>query len=278
MNVFAVRNAEDKDKKDLLWLFYFESGRKFFIELPDEADPFDLPMPFDAMYKTGVRTIGSEASARWVRSRLVPHDRQNISEILGEARLREYDEYRLLMHAMGRCVQDSYYLVPVNKQFLPGFIVAKRERTVRDVMPLSGRRLLVFFRDGKSKLVNLTWYLENNRTYAPVLLRDDVFFNVSVQCGGYGIYWDDRHEMLYDELYKNGEEVPLQAGDLYRFISERTLTAVETAEFAGCSQQYVNELTRKGKLRPVKTVQGSLRGSCLYLKADVEQMKQGTAG
>ena len=42
-----------------------------------------------------------ERSKIWVEQRIIPSDRQNIAEILRDNNLKEYDEFELLMLAMG---------------------------------------------------------------------------------------------------------------------------------------------------------------------------------
>lgn len=271
MKIFAVRDEEDLSS-DLMWLFYFESSKKFYAELPERRDPFDLPMPFDAIYKRGERTVGYRASLRWVRSRLVPPDRQNISEILSrDVGIKEYDEYHLLLHAMGRSVQDSYYLAPIKKEDLPPEIKMRHQMLVREILPLSERRVLSFFYDGTAKIVNLKWFLKGNRSFAPILVRDEIYNSAFVLSGGFGIAWDDAHEIIYSELYTGGEPTGIEISDLRRFVSERTVSTAEAAELLNCSVQYINELTRKGVLNPVKTMTGNMRRrkSYLYLKSDI---------
>ena len=48
-----------------------------------------------------------------------------LDKILRDNHLKEYDEYELLMLAMGRCAQDDYYLVPIDEKELPEEIFDK---------------------------------------------------------------------------------------------------------------------------------------------------------
>ena len=43
----------------------------------------------------------------WVRERIIPSGRQNLSSILSNHRLKEYDEMKFLELSEGRCSQDS---------------------------------------------------------------------------------------------------------------------------------------------------------------------------
>lgn len=120
MKVYAIRDEEENDGKDLAYLIYIEEEKQFYIELPADADPWETPLLLSSFVKKGIRSLGPYWSKLWVCQRIVPIDRQNIEEILRVNGLTEYDEYELLMLANGRCAQDSYYLVPVDQEILKG--------------------------------------------------------------------------------------------------------------------------------------------------------------
>ena len=44
MRTFAIRDELDDSKKDLAYLLYYENDKKFYIELPEEADPWETPL------------------------------------------------------------------------------------------------------------------------------------------------------------------------------------------------------------------------------------------
>ena len=146
MKIFAIRDETDSSKKDLAFLLYYEGAKKFYIELPDDADPWDTPLLLSAFAKRGERSINSYWSELWVRQRVVPADRQNIHQILKELNLKTYDEFPLLLSSMGRCAQDDYYLVPLSEGQLPREIAKRFELRVEDIVPLEDNHLLVFFR------------------------------------------------------------------------------------------------------------------------------------
>lgn len=51
------------------------------------------------------------------------------------------------------------------------------------------------------------------------------------------------------------------------FVSHRVVNAAEAAELLGCSRQNINDLSRKGKLHPIKATEKST----LYLKSEVQK-------
>ena len=112
MKIFAIRDATDNAQKDLAYLLYYEVDKRFYIELPENADPWETPLLLASFAQKGEHTINSYWSRIWVQQRIVPSDRQNIAQILRDNGLKTYDEYELLMLSSGRCEQDDYYLSP----------------------------------------------------------------------------------------------------------------------------------------------------------------------
>ena len=151
MKIFAIRDESTQEQKNLAYLLYYKQEKQFYIELPENADAWETPLLLDSFVKRGETTVNSYWSKIWVQQRIVPIDRQNIGEILRDNHLKEYDEYELLMLAMGRCAQDDYYLVPINEKELPEEITRRFSKRIEDVLPLENHCLLVFFRDGAVK-------------------------------------------------------------------------------------------------------------------------------
>ena len=83
--------------------------------------------------------------------------------------LEEYDEYELLILAMGRCAQDDYYLVSIDEKDLPEEISKRFATKIEDVLPLEDYGLLVFFRDGIIKKCDLKDYFEKTQTFQILL-------------------------------------------------------------------------------------------------------------
>ena len=127
MKIFAIRDESASEQKDLAYLFYYEHEKKFYMELPQGVDPWEMPLLLDSFVKQNETSVNSYWSKMWVQQRIIPAERQNIVEILRDNHLEEYDEYELLMLAMGRCAQDEYYLVLIEEKELTGDI-RKREK------------------------------------------------------------------------------------------------------------------------------------------------------
>lgn len=265
MKIFAIRDGNDSTKKDLAYLLYYETDKRFYIELPENADPWETPLLLASFVQKGEHTVNSYWSRIWVQQRIVPPDRQNIAQILRDNGLKTYDEYALLMLASGRCEQDDYYLSPVDESMLPDKIVRRFGKKIEDVVPLKNSCLLVFFRDGTVRKCDMTEYFEKTRRFSILLTRPDYFSHVQIQTGGYGVQWDENLAVSDSVLYKMGKRIPLTSDDFKAFASERIINAAEAAELLNCSRQYINELIRTGKLHPIKASEKNT----LFLKSDI---------
>ncbi|MBQ8996247.1 MAG: helix-turn-helix domain-containing protein [Oscillospiraceae bacterium] len=267
MRIFAIRDANDRSERDLAYLLYYEGDKRFYIELPEDADPWETPLLLSSFAEKGERSINSYWSKIWVQQRIVPTDRQNIVQILRDNGLKEYDEYDLLMLASGRCEQDDYYLVPIDENVLPQEVIQRFEKKIEDVVVLNNNCLLVFFRDGKVRKCDLNDHFKSNRKFSILEGRPDLFSRVRMQTGGHGVQWDDNLTIPDHVLYSMGEMIPLCADDFRSFASERVINAAEAAEILKCSRQYVNELVKTEKLHPIKTSPKNT----LFLKSEVEK-------
>lgn len=202
MKLYVIRDEEDKTNKDLAYLFYFEQKRRFYIELPDNADEWETPLILSSFVKRGEKTVNAYWSKLWVQQRIVPTDRQNLGMILRDNGLDYYDEFKLLILADGRCAQDSYYLTEITEKELPIAIVERNNKKVEKIEPLAANKLLVHFRDDSSKQYDLNSLVGTDRHFAPVLKNEKIFRSVQVEPGGFGICWGENLCIGYDKLYE----------------------------------------------------------------------------
>ena len=265
MKIFAIRDATDNTQKDLAYLLYYEVDKRFYIELPENADPWETPLLLASFAQKGEHTINSYWSRIWVQQRIVPSDRQNIAQILRDNGLKTYDAFALLMLSAGRCEQDDYYLVPIDEKALPEKVLRRFSRKIEDVVPLQSNTLLVFFRDGTIRRCEMREYFEKRQPFSVLLKRPDFFARVQIQTGGYGVQWDENLAISDSELYRMGKRIPMTMDDFRAFASERIINAAEAAEILHCSRQYINELVKTDKLHPIKTSEKNT----LFLKSEV---------
>lgn len=265
MKIFAIRDESAKNPIDLAYLLYYELEKRFYIELPENADPWETPLLLSTFLKKGERSINSYWSKLWVQQRIVPTDRQNLGQVLRDNHLKEYDEFDLLMLSMGRCAQDDYYLVPMEEAQLPAKILQRFEKCIDDVIPLSDFSLLVFFRDGSVRKCKLIEHYKNTPAFQVLFRNEDYFSAIQLQVGGHGVEWDVNLSINASTLYRIGKKVPLTISDIQNFVVHRVVNVAEAAEILGCSRQNIDYLTKSGKLHPIK----SSGKNTLYLKSEV---------
>lgn len=86
-----------------------------------------------------------------------------------------------------------------------------------------------------------------------------------MQTGGYGVAWDVNMSVSDSMLYRMGKNIPLTAADFRNFVAHRVINATEAAKLLGCSRQNIIDLTKRGKLHPLKTSDKNT----LYLKSEI---------
>ena len=138
-------------------------------------------------------------------------------------------------------------------------------QNVEDVLPLENHCLLVFFRDGAVKKCDLQKHFEKTKAFQILLKKPDYFQHVQMQTGGYGVAWDVNMTVSDAMLYRIGKSVPLTAADFRNFAAHRVINTAEAAEILGYSRQNIIDLTKRGKLHPIK----SSEKSTLYLKSEI---------
>jgi len=250
MRIFAIKDETMLQEQILGYLIYYEKAGAFYIELPDDADPWDIPPILASFMKRGKTSVNSYWSRIWVEQRITPQDRQNIGQILRDNGLETYDAFSLLLLSMGRCAQDDCYLEEIHADHLPHFLLSRWEKKVEDVVPMDTPRLLVFFRNGEVKVVDIRRLADEDCT--PYLVDQERFSKVEVQPDGYGILWNEKAAISDAELYENGTPVPLSLQDFLRFVQYRVINASEACSILDCSRQNIDDLMRRDKLHPIR--------------------------
>nr|QGT51071.1 hypothetical protein Firmicute1046_1470 [uncultured Firmicutes bacterium] len=265
MKIFAIRSDADK-LKTLGYLIYYEKEKLFYIELPENADPWETPLLLSSFAEKNIQTVNSYWSRVWVQQRIVPADRQNLGQVLRDNDLKEYDEFELLMLSNGRCAQDDYYLEIVDENDLPSSVRTRFTKKIEDVVPLADFHLLVFFRNGLVKKCDIREFFHQNKQLKVFLeLYKEMFYHVRIQNGGYGVYWEENMSIADFELYKIGEKVPLSLSDFRNFVTHRVINTAEAAEILNCSRQNIDDLVRRDRLHPIKTSDKNK----MFLKSEV---------
>ena len=270
MRIFAIKDETMPKEQILGYLIYYENAKAFYIELPDNADPWDIPPILSSFVKRGEHSVNSYWSRLWVEQRITPQDRQNIDHVLKDNGLDTYDEFSLLMLSMGRCAQDDCYLEEIPAEHLPQLLLSRWETKVDDVVPMDAPRLLLFFRNGDVKIVDIRTISDAAPDCIPYIINQDRFSKVEVQPDGYGIMWNEKAAISNSMLYNAGTSVPLSLQDFCRFVQYRVINASEACSILDCSRQNIDDLMRRDKLHPIRTDTKYK----LFLKNEVLQRKK----
>ena len=252
MRIFAIKDDTLSREIVLGYLIYYENAKAFYIELPDDADPWETPLLLSSFVKRSKYSVNSYWSRLWVQQRIIPLDRQNIGQILKENGLKEYDEFQMLMLAMGRCAQDECYLEEIKTIELPTLLLDRWKTKIEDVIPLKGLRLLIIFRNGEVKICDASKHAADHVECQPYFAQEKRFQAVEVQPDGYGVMWSDRAMISDRELYEKGETIPLSLEDFIGFVQHRIVNASEACQLLGCSRQNIDDLMKRDKLHPIR--------------------------
>ncbi len=266
MTIFEIHDSA----KDLIvgYVFYFERAKRFYAEVPSDLDEWTAPFMFYGHVKRGIYSIDDEWTMKWVRQRIIPAERQNIGAILRDNGLKYYDEYKLLCLSEGRCAQDELYIVRTELEKLPDEIKQRLAKKVRDVLPLPGNRVVVFFKDGEARLIAMDDLLADQNVFLKILREPEVFNRVHVSPGGNGIEWGVGRAVTAEKLYVSGEKSQLSYDDMLRFAALRLVDTTDACKYLDVSRQYINQLIKQERITPVITGEKSRILSRAELEAE----------
>ena len=93
---------------------------------------------------------------------------------------------------------------------------------IKNVTALKDYKLSVQFAEGATKIYNVKNLIENNKIFQP-LKNEELFNDVTVDVGGYGIIWNDQIDISCDELFENGETIKTPFDGLMAFSDATTI-------------------------------------------------------
>ncbi|MBR1759044.1 MAG: hypothetical protein IJ744_10035 [Lachnospiraceae bacterium] len=251
MKLYAIKDAE---RAGFLigYLLYFPNRKDFFIEISEDLAEEEAPIFFDSFLRRGKRMVHTDWSKKWVQQRIIPPDRQNIAGILKEWGWKEYDEFRFLTAASGRCAQDEMYLEEIDLSVCPKQIGETALRTCKEVIPLKNRRLILLHRNDTAGIVDLTSWIEEEPERGRLQYDTAMFHEARLRAGGREISWRDNLWITLEELEKMETLLPFSCEELEQGFLGRLMETDEVCKTIDCTRQNVDYLIRKGKLHPVK--------------------------
>lgn len=246
-------------------LLFYEKEKTFIVELMDDLDEWTAPLLFSGLVKRGIYTASRKMSRDWIGERVIPAGRQNISDILKNSHLREYDEMKLLELSEGRCAQDNIFFRRLSE--LPEYVIARQAANLKDVCLLGDGRLLCFFADDTVKEVNLEKLAEepDQDDIRKIVGNRALYDSGKVGTGGYFVTFNDSIDIPAGDLYQKGTLIPLKAADFITFAARNMMDTNESCKALGCTRQNLAYIVSQKDLAAVKE---NVRGS-LYLKGDV---------
>lgn len=260
MKIFEIRDSENELSIGVL--LYYEKENTCVIELQEYLTEWNSPLLFTSYVKKKIYTIPREISFLWVKERVIPCGRQNISAILNTHKLEKYDELKMLEISAGKCSQDNLYIKKITK--LPDFIIERRKKNLTDCVICEENMVLCFFEDETVKKISLE-QIVNEDGIDKVLKNKALLESGKVGTGGYCLTFNDSIDIPALTLYDMENSVPLSKKDFEIFIKKNVLDTTEICDILECTRQNVAYMIRRGMIAPIKE---EAKGN-LYLKGDV---------
>lgn len=259
MKIFEILDYENNRSVGVL--LYYEKKKDFIVELQEDLDEWTAPLLFAELVKRHIYTAPRDMSYLWVKERVIPSGRQNISQILKNQKMEAYDEMKFLELANGKCAQDSLYIRKIDE--VPKY-VTDRKKTIVDCVACGQHSILCFFVDESVRKIELQNFTDVEGV-KKVLHNDMLYQSCMVGTGGYFITFNDSIDIPSSTLYERGEKLPLTRNDFICFARNNLLDTSESCDLLECSRQNIAYLVRKEQLEPMKE---DIKGN-LYLKGEV---------
>ena len=114
MKHFVIVNRMNPDEA-VAYLSYEPENRRFRLKLNKNAKREEFQGMLRVFYDKEMYDPGEKWSARWVRERVTPSERQGMGTILRENQMKCYDEMTFLEKNGGLSVQDDLMIKPIGE-------------------------------------------------------------------------------------------------------------------------------------------------------------------
>ena len=101
------------NKPEVGKLYYDTEKREFELEVYPNDNHMNVTFLMGILLEQKRYRVGHELAICFVRERLIPPNRQNISQILADLDMPYYDECLFLERLHGRCVMDNFLIEPL---------------------------------------------------------------------------------------------------------------------------------------------------------------------
>lgn len=229
MRIFKIKN------KVSIYGYLYVSKKldNAYVELM-EGD-LDYPIYFNIFAQKGIYTINCDLTKKWILERAIPYERQNIAAILKENNLKAYNEFEMFILSKGKSSMDDTSIEEISLNEVSEQIIKRHKMLIQDFI-LDDDSLLVFFKNGITKIVKLTFNYDSEPFLSE--FRDEIIFT-------------SKERLSYIDLYKKGEEIKFSFSALKKYLANNILDANELAEFKGVTKQNISLQKKNGKLSPI---------------------------
>ncbi len=258
--------AEESRTPAQAFLLYFENSDQYIIELTENCEDLQLPLILSSFAKKGILTIGPAWSRRFVETRIIPHERQNLGAILRRYGLKEYDTSRLLELSKGRCAQDDFAILSVKQ--LPDSLISRQADCLKEAVYLHDGILMTELFDKRIVFYDLSPLILSDQRFSFAKDDPERIKEAEIIAGGYGIHWNEAVYLMKEELSPLTVSYHPDSDDLRRFYDSVVLSTSEVCKLLRCSRQYINSLIRANRLIPYR----KLDNIQLFQKGDIRKL------
>lgn len=266
MKICSIYNVYNKLKTPVAYLVYYDMAGIFYIEICSDADISDTPMLFALFMKKGVYSIDSEWSKKWVQSRIIPSDRQNLGMILKAEKMKYYDEYTFLIKSKGKCSHDDFCVEEIPIKNINNTILPERwKENINDII-VNKEEMLVFFNDETMKKYNINDFIDDKSQLNYAIEHSNDFM---IMPGGYELNCNDIVFVSKQQLKSCGEQTNLSLAYFKLFAKNNLINTSAACEMLNCSRQNIDDLVKRDKLEPVHQSEKNK----MFLKADINKKR-----
>jgi len=231
-----------------------------------DVDIWNCPLLFSCFVKRKIYTIPRDISFMFLQERVVPGDRQNISSILANSNIKEYDVMKLIDITRGRCCQDSISIKPIKT--VPEYIKLRQNHNLCQCSIITNQNLLCFFNDETVKKVDLSYFISIDKV-TKVIENKALLESLCLVANGYFISFNNSIDIPAADIYAKGTPINLSLEDFKAFINFNTLDTTRACEILACSRQNLSYLSKKNNIIPVKK---NIKGN-MFLTGDILKNK-----
>lgn len=251
MRTYAIYDAAIESTEPIGYLCYYERQKEYVIELRDDLSEWDAPLLFQKSVHDGELTILHEYAYRWVCERVIPSGRQNIMEILSNSKMREYDEFSLLIANKGVCSQDDCYLREVDEEEIPESIRNRKNGNISECFMTAGNSVVCLFRDNLVRKISLEILGRDYKPASYVANNELMQKCLRVDSGGYSISFDNNIVIPVKLLREEAYSEPLFAIDFMSYAKNGLTDTSGVCDMLDCTRQNVSYMVKEGKLKPI---------------------------